>query len=67
MIRSLKKMVSDKGAGYRVNVRYQGQDKWYPCEVLDVDDVGILALADGEKIAIPWSGIAALSFAEVRR
>ena len=65
MIKTVKKLLADK-TDYRVNVRYQGQPQWFPCEMVDADDVGIVVKAEGETIAIPWSGIAALSFAEAK-
>lgn len=64
MIKTVKKLIADKN-DYRVNVRYQGQPQWFPCTILDADDVGIVVEAEGETIAIPWSGLAALSFKEV--
>ena len=66
MIKLVKRMMADKGANYRVNLRYQGDPKWHPCTVLDADTVGVVVEAEGENIAIPWSGIAALSFAEAK-
>ena len=63
MIKYVKKMMSDRSANYRVNLRYQGDPKWHPCVVLDADQVGVVVEAEGENIASPWSGIAALSFA----
>ena len=63
MIKFVKKMMADKSANYRVNLRYQGDPNWYPCTVLDADQVGVMVEVQGENVAIPWSGIAALSFA----
>jgi hypothetical protein len=67
MIKTVRKLLADTKTTYRVNLRYQRQTKWYPCKMFDADSVGIAVEVDNETIAVPWSGIAALSFAEVKR
>jgi len=67
MIKTLRKLLADTNKTYRVNLRYQGQPKWHSCRVLDVDTTGVVVEAENETIAVTWSGIAALSFAEVKR
>ncbi len=62
MINQIRKLHAEKGANYRVTVRYMGDKQWHVCELVDVDDVGVAVNAGGETIGIPWTGLAAISF-----